>query len=393
MVSRRAALGILGTGVAVLGLPRIAFAMAETDKRLVVVILRGAMDGLSAAPAYGDPDYQVARAGLGQPSPGQSGGVLRLDAMFGLHPNLGGMKSLYDSGELILVHAVATPYRDRSHFDGQNLLENGSEAPYGLETGWLNRALGQIPGTGKPLAIALNSHMPLILRGPAPVTSWAPSLLPSPDGDTIQRLASLYGETDPLLAKNFASAQGANSVASGNGVATGGYQAFIGLMAAAARFLSAPDGERIAMVEIGGWDTHVNQAGAFSPLSTNLLTLDKGVMALKTGLGSLWRNTAVLMVSEFGRTVAMNGTQGTDHGTAGSVFIAGGAVNGGRVLADWPGLKSANLYQARDLMPTTDFRDIATGLLRDHLGLTSQQLVAVFPSATKIKPRDGLVRA
>lgn len=392
MVTRRHALGILGAGALAAGLPRAAFAAADTNKRLVVILLRGAMDGLSAAPAYGDPDYQSARAGLGLPAPGQSGGVLKLDAMFGLHPNLGGMKSLYDSGELIVVHAAATPYRDRSHFDGQNLLENGSEQPYGLDTGWLNRALMQIPGTGKPLGVALNSHMPLMMRGAASVTSWAPSLLPPPDSDTIQRLASLYGETDAVLAKNFANAQGANGVAMGDAGGDGsGYRAFVGLMTAAAKFLTAPDGQRIAMVEIGGWDTHVNQAGAFSPLSTNLLTLDHGLAALKAGLGPAWKDTAVLIVSEFGRTVAMNGTQGTDHGTAGVVFAAGGAVRGGRVIADWPGLKPANLYQARDLRPTTDFRAIATGVLRDHMGLA--QLAAVFPSTSPIKPRDGLIRA
>ncbi|HEY4941727.1 MAG TPA: DUF1501 domain-containing protein [Rhizomicrobium sp.] len=394
MVTRRYALGLLGAGAVVAGLPRVAFAAADTNKRFVVILLRGAMDGLSAAPAYGDPDYESARAGLGLPTPGQSGGVLKLNDMFGLHPNLGGMKSLYDSGELIVVHAAATPYRDRSHFDGQNLLENGSEQPYGLDTGWLNRALMQIPGTGKPLGVALNSHMPLMMRGPAAVASWAPSLMAPPDSDTVQRLASLYGETDPVLAKNFANAQGANSVAMGAGGSDGsGYRAFAGLMSAAAKFLTAPDGERIAMVEIGGWDTHVNQAGAFSPLSTNLLTLDRGLAALKAGLGPVWNDTAILIVSEFGRTVAMNGTQGTDHGTAGVVFAAGGAIKGGRVIADWPGLKQADLYQARDLKPTTDFRSIATGVLRDHMGLQGASLTAVFPSTSPIKPRDGLIRA
>jgi uncharacterized protein (DUF1501 family) len=392
MVSRRHALGLIGAGATLAGLPRIAFAAAETDKRFVVVLLRGAMDGLSAVPVYGDPSFDSARNGLAPATPGQSGGSLKLDAMFALHPNLGGMKELYDANELIVVHACATPYRDRSHFDGQNLLEAGSEKPYGLDTGWLNRALAQIPGTGKPLGVALNSHMPLMLRGPAPVTSWAPSLLPTPDADTIQRLAMLYGETDPKLAQSFASAQGANGVAMAGGGGNG-YQAFAGLMTAAAKFLSTPDGERIAMVEIGGWDTHVNQAGAFSPLSTNLRTLDKGLQALKTGLGPLWKDTAVVIATEFGRTVAMNGTQGTDHGTAGAVFVAGGAVKGGRVIADWPGLKPADLYQARDLKPTTDFRSIATGVLRDHMGLKGNQLAAVFPSSAPIKPRDGLIRA
>jgi uncharacterized protein (DUF1501 family) len=381
-----------GAAALAAGLPSVAFAAADTDKRLVVVLLRGAMDGLSAAPAWGDPDFERARNGMAMAE------YIKLDSMFGLHANLGGFKSLYDGGELLVVHAAATPYRDRSHFDGQNLLENGSEQPYGLDTGWLNRALAGMPGTGKPLGVALNSHMPLMMRGAAPVTSWAPSLLPPPDGDTVMRLAALYGETDPLLAKNFANAQGANGVAAGSGGGAGGgaaggaARAFAGLMTAAAKFLTSPDGERIAMVEIGGWDTHVNQAGAFSPLSTNLRTLDGGIAALKAGLGPVWKDTAVIIVSEFGRTVAQNGTQGTDHGTGSAVFVLGGAVKGGRVLADWPGLKPGDLYQARDLKPTTDFRTVATGVLRDHMGLQGAALAAVFPSSAVVKPRDGLIR-
>jgi len=392
MVTRRQTFGLFGGAALAAGLPTVSFASADTDKRLVVVLLRGAMDGLSAAPAWGDPDFERARNGMAQAE------FIKLDSLFGLHANLTGFKTLHDGGELIVVHAVATPYRDRSHFDGQNLLENGSEKPYGLDTGWLNRALAGMPGSGKPLGVALNSHMPLMLRGAAPVTSWAPSLLPPPDGDTVMRLAALYGETDPVLAKNFANAQGANMIAAGSGAAGGdaarGVQrAFIQLMTAAAKFLSAPDGERVAMVEIGGWDTHVNQAGPYSPLSNNLRTLDAGIAALKDGLGPVWKDTAVIIVSEFGRTVAQNGTQGTDHGTGSALFVLGGAVKGGRVLADWPGLKPGDLYQDRDLKPTTDFRTIATGVLRDHMGLNGAALAAVFPSTTPIKPKDGLIRA
>jgi uncharacterized protein (DUF1501 family) len=390
MISRRTTLGLIGGGM-LASAARIAFAAPETDKRLVVVLLRGAMDGLSAVPAIGDPDYERARNGLAQD------GALPLDSTFGLHPNLTGFKELYDAKELIVVHAAATPYRDRSHFDGQNLLENGSEKPYGLDTGWLNRALAGMPAGGKPLGVALNSHMPLMMRGPSEVTSWAPSSLPPPDGDTVQRLAALYGETDPKLAQSFTDAQGANGMAMGQGNGSGGggggYQAFVGLMSAAAKFLSAPDGARVAMVELGGWDSHVNQAGAFSPLSTNLKTLDRGLVALKTGLGPLWKETSVIVVSEFGRTVAMNGTMGTDHGTGSAVFVAGGAVQGGRVIADWPGLSPGALYQDRDLKPTTDFRTVATGMLRDHMGLHDAALAAVFPSSSPIKPRDGLIRA
>jgi len=388
MVTRRQSLCLLGGGALAARFARASYAAPQTEQRLVVVLLRGAMDGLSAAPAIGDPDYVRARNGLAIDN------ALKLDSMFGLHPNLAGFKQLYDSGELLVVHATATPYRDRSHFDGQNLLENGSERPYGLDTGWLNRALAQMPSAGKPLGIALNSHMPLMMRGPAVVTSWAPSSLAPPDGDTVQRLAALYGETDPRLAQDFAEAQNANGVAMGGaGRGGGGYQEFTALMTAAAKFLSAPGGERVAMIENTGWDTHVNQAGAFSPLSTNLTALDRGIQALKSGLGPVWTKTAAIVVSEFGRTVAMNGTQGTDHGTASAVFVMGGAIKGGRVLADWPGLAPGALYQSRDLKPTTDFRTIATGVLRDHLGLHGAELAAVFPSAAPIRPRDGLIRA
>jgi uncharacterized protein (DUF1501 family) len=386
MVTRRGALGMFTLALGTAALPRFALAAAETDKRFVVVLLRGGMDGLTAVQAYGDPDFVAARNGLALPPPGETGGGLKLDSMFALHPNLKNLSALHAQGELIVVHAQATPYRDRSHFDGQNLLENGSEKPYGLDTGWLNRTVAALPGSGKPLGVALNSHMPLMMQGPAAVSSWSPSLLPPPDGDTVERLAALYGETDPALARAFSEAQGANAQASG---AAG--PAFPGLMAAAAKFLSGD--ARVAMVEITGWDTHVNQAGAFSPLSTNMTVLDRGIEALKNGLGPLWRDTAVIAISEFGRMVAMNGTQGTDHGTAGAAFLFGGAVKGGRVIADWPGVKQANLYAGRDLKPTTDFREIATGVLRDHMGLREDQLATVFPSDKPIKPRDGLLRA
>lgn len=389
MVTRREVLGWMGGGVALTtGLPRLAVAGAETDRRLVVILLRGGMDGLSAVPAIGDPDFVDARAGMGDAI--LAGGPLRLDAMFALHPNLRGFESLYRQGELTVVHAMATPYRDRSHFDGQNLLESGGEKPYGMESGWLNRALVAMPGPGKRGGVALNSHMPLMLRGATPVSSWSPSLLAPPQSDTVERLASLYADTDPSLAQAFAAAQGANATARGSGVAG---QPFITLVNAAARLLSGPNGARIAMAETGGWDTHVNQSGAFSPLSTNLSTLDRGVTTLKIALGAAWRETAVLIVSEFGRTVAQNGTGGTDHGVGGAMFLAGGAVKGGRVIADWPGLKSADLYERRDLMATIDFRAVALGVLRDHLKIDEGRLASIFPSQARIRPLEGLVRA
>ena len=392
MITRRRTIGFLAAGIsACTAMPRFAFGAAETNKRLVVVLLRGAMDGLSAVPAYGDPDFATARGGLALPPPGQAGGALKLDAMFGLHPNLQGLAGLYSQNELLVVHAAATPYRDRSHFDGQNLLESGAEKPFGLDTGWLNRALMQLPASDKPLGIALSSHMPLMMRGAATVNSWSPSTLPPPNADTVSRLAALYRATDPTLAANFANAQTANSIAAVNG--GGKLQPFVIMAGAAAKFLAEPEGPRIAMIEFDGWDTHINQAGPFSPLSTNLLQLDRGLIALKDGLGPVWKDTAVIVVSEFGRTVAMNGTRGTDHGTGSAFFVMGGAVNGGRVIADWPGLKPAQLLVGRDLKPTTDFRAIANGVLRDHMGISEAKLAAVFPSSASIRPVGGLLRA
>ena len=390
MVQRRKAIKILGGAVA-LGLASAPLlAAVDTDKRFVVVLLRGGMDGLSAVPAFGDPDFERARAGLALAPPGKPGGALRLNDFFGLHPKLPGLAALYHQGELAVVHAAATAYRERSHFDGQNVLESGAEQPYGKDTGWLNRAIALLPGAKRGLGMALNAHLPLMMRGTVPVGSWSPSLLPSPPADTVERLAALYGETDPMMAVAFASALRGNTVARGT-AGQGGAQ-FAGLMAAAARFLAAPDGARIAMCELGGWDTHVNQMAALGPLASNLATLDRGIAALKSGLGEAWSNTVVFVVSEFGRTVAQNGTQGSDHGVGGAAFLLGGSVRGARVIADWPGLAPERLYEGRDLQATTDLRAIACGVLRDHLGIDEDRLAPVFPSQRRLRGTSGLIR-
>jgi uncharacterized protein (DUF1501 family) len=382
--------GALALGLA----PPPLFAAAETERRLVVLLLRGGLDGLSAVPPFGDPDYVRARAGLALAPPGAPGGALRLDDFFGLHPNLPGLAALYRQGEMAVVHAAATSYRERSHFDGQNMLENGAEQPYALDSGWLNRALALLPGAGRGAAVALNSHMPLMMRGTVPVGSWSPSLLAAPATDTVERLAALYEATDPALALALASALRGNAMVRGAGGLAGAAAGLFPLqMAAAARFLAAGDGARVAMCELGGWDTHVNQMAPLGALSSNLRTLDRGIEALRSGLGNAWRETVLLVVSEFGRTVAQNGTQGSDHGVGGAAFLIGGAVRGQRVIADWPGLGPTHLYQGRDLQATTDLRSIAKGLLRDHLGIAEERLAAVFPSENRIPATHGLVRA
>jgi uncharacterized protein (DUF1501 family) len=394
-MDRRTLLAALGAAGFTATLPRFALAAAPTDKRMVVVILRGAMDGLSAAPAFGDPDFERARNGIGLPRPGEDGGALDLDGFFGLNPDLKGLHGRWVSRQLVVFHAIASPYRDRSHFDGQNLLENGSAKPYGLADGWVNRALVGLPEglrtSRKDLGVALAPAMPLILRGPAPVTSWSPSILPAPDADLIQRVQMLYGETDPVLSRALTAAVGAQGAATGMGGGTG--DGLVTLMAAAARFMKEPGGPAVAVVESGGWDTHAGQAGALGPLQRNLRSLDSAVTALADGMGERWTDTAVLIVTEFGRTVARNGTGGTDHGTGGAAFLVGGAVAGGRVIADWPGLKPADLYAGRDLAPTRDLRSVMKAVLRDHMGVEDAHLEReVFPGSGTAKVVEGLFR-
>lgn len=401
MMDRRQILGGLGLAVATASGPRFAFAAQPTDKRLVVVLLRGAMDGLSAVPACGDPDFERARRGLAIARPGQAGGALALNDTFGLNPSLPGLHERYLKRELIVFHAIASPYRDRSHFDGQNLIENGSDAPYGLPDGWLNRALVGLPAARqqgrKDLGVALAPSMPLMMRGPARVTSWSPSLLPAPQADLVARIRALYDETDPKLAMALSEAADANAATGSGGMgggARGGGGEFVVLMKAAATFMAQPDGPCVAMIDSTGWDTHAGQTGTYSPLTRNLVALDNGIAALADGLGDRWSSTAVVVVTEFGRMVAMNGTGGTDHGTAGAAFLVGGAVAGGRVIADWPGLKPGDLYAGRDLKPTADLRSLTKATLRDHLGIDEARLeTAVFPGSRTARPFEGLFRS
>jgi uncharacterized protein (DUF1501 family) len=391
-VSRRRFLGAVTGGLAAAGLaPLPVLAFAATQRRLVVVVLRGGMDGLSAVPAIGDPHWASARGSLALPAAGAPGGVLPLDDFFGLHPNLTQLAAMYGHCQMAVVHAAATSYRDRSHFDGQNMLESGADRPFALDSGWLNRALALLPGSGSGMAVALNSHMPLLMRGTVPVTSWSPSLLPAPERDTVDRLAALYRGTDPAMAMAFENALRGNALARGPRTPAGG--PFPNMMAAAARFLAAPQGARVAMCELGGWDTHVNQMAPLGALSNNLTQLDRGIAALRDGLGPHWADTVVLVMSEFGRTVAPNGTQGSDHGVGGAAFLVGGAVNGGRVIADWPGLAPAQLHEGRDLRPTTDLRAVAMGVLRDHLGIAEDRLETVFLAQGRVGVVGGLVRA
>jgi uncharacterized protein (DUF1501 family) len=390
MVTRREVLKTIG-GLAAASLPGLALAArAGTERRLVLVFLRGGLDGLCAVPAHGDPDFIAQRGDLAIARPGEAGGALRLDGFFGLSPYLPEMHKLYEARELAVLHAIASPYRDRSHFDGQNVLENGTAKPFGRDAGWLSIALAEHAGAG---AVALGPAIPLLLRGPASVTSWSPSAMPVPDPDLLERLAQLY-RNDPLLAQPLAAARHANGMMEGSDGARGmgaGAQPVIAYAKAAGAFLAKPDGPRVATIDFGGWDSHANQVGEYSPLTRNLRLLDRTVHTLKDSLGAAWKHTAVLIVTEFGRTVAINGSRGTDHGTAGAAFVAGGVVRGGRVIADWPGLSDRALHEGRDLRPTLDLRALLKAALVAQLGLAEEPLERqVFPDSRGVRAIENL---
>jgi uncharacterized protein (DUF1501 family) len=380
------------------GVPRLAFASARTEQRLVVVMLRGGMDGLTAVPAYGDPDYAAARGELAEAPPGAQAGALRLDEVFALHRVMRRMHGFYRNEELVVVHAAASPYRERSHFDAQNVLEAGTERAFTRSDGWVGRALsglGAAHAAGSVDAgIALGRVLPLSMRGAAPVATWSPSTLASPSADLLHRLTDLYAD-DPALARALSKARNVRALASdlAQPAAPGAQAPFVGFARAAGEFLRAESGPRIAYLESGGWDTHAYQNLTNGALYRNLGGLDQGLGALADALGPHWQQTVVVVATEFGRTVAVNGSRGTDHGTAGCAFVLGGAVRGGRVVADWPGLGPRALREGRDLRPTTDLRAVWKGVLGDHLQLSSRALERdVFPDSAAIQPIGGLVR-
>ncbi len=391
MTTRREMLQWMGGAAALAGRPGLAFAAPSAgERRLVFVFLRGGMDGLAAVPAYADPDYAAQRGGLAVPAPGAPGGALDLDGRFGLNPNLPEMYKLCAARELAVLHAIASPYRERSHFDAQNLIENGTARPFGRDTGWLNAALRARPASG---GIALGPSIPLVLRGPAPVGSWSPSRLPGPDADLLDRLAALY-TGDPLLERSFKAARDAQAMMAGQGGSgmEGGGPPVLALATAAGEVLAKRDGPRVASIDFGGWDTHIRQLGEYGALTRNLRLLDRAVAALRTSLGAAWKQTAVVIVTEFGRTVAPSGSSGTDHGTAGAAFVAGGAVRGGRVVADWPGLGARDLYEGRDLRPTLDLRALFKAALIAQMAIAEATLeTEVFPGSAGVRPLEGLL--
>jgi uncharacterized protein (DUF1501 family) len=398
---RRLLLGA-GTLFAWAYLPKVARAEGR-DPRFLTIVLRGALDGLATVAPVGDPDWLQLRGDKALVTDGKTP-ALALDNFFALNGAMPNLHRQYQAGHATIVHASATSYRERSHFDGQDVLESGLGKPGAVDTGWLNRALAALSPEGRAggrEAFAVGPIAPLVVRGPAPVLSWTPRRLPAASDDTLMRLLDLYRHTDPALARVLEERVGLAAIARAGGMdgqqqrAAGTAQVrayFAESAAAAAKFLARPDGPRIGALAFDGWDTHAAEGADSGRLAMLLGALDGAIAAIETELKEAWRDTVVAVVTEFGRTARINGTDGTDHGTGTVALLTGGALKGGRVIADWPGLKPANLHDGRDLKPTTDLRAVLKGLLKDHLRVDEAVLAAkVFPDSAAVKPMTGLL--
>lgn len=378
---RRAFLTAAALGsTALFAAPGVALATVPGERRFVFIIQRGAADGLDIVRPVADPAYARLRGSLAD----AGGAAQKLDGTFALHPALVETGRMYAAGQALFVHAVASPYRDRSHFDGQNVLETGGARPYAVKDGWLNRLVSMMPRTGDD-AIAIAPTVPMALRGAARVGSYAPSALPEASDDLLTRVAALYA-ADPQLHLLWSSALQARELATD--AATTQDAASLGRLTAG--FLAKPAGPRIAMLETLGWDTHNAQAPR---LGNQLRRLDRLLAALRDGLGPIWARTTVLVATEFGRTASTNGTNGTDHGTGSVAMLVGGAVKGGRTVADWPGLATPDLFEGRDLKPTMALDALIAGVAAEALALYPERVArSLFTGQVMGKPIEGLLR-
>jgi len=405
--SRREFLAASGTLFAWAYLPSLAHAEGR-DPRFLAIILRGALDGLATVAPVGDPDWAALRGDNALTLDGKTA-ALKLDDFFALNPAMPNLHRMFEANTAAIVHACATPYRERSHFDGQDVLESGLPKPDVSDSGWLNRALAGLAPGGRvdpkgSKAFAVGPVTPLVVRGAAPVLSWSPQRILPASEDTVKRLLELYRHSDQKLARvieghaKLAAIEHAGNMEPKPGdtnAPAGPAQVrayFAEVAGTAAKFLAQPDGPRVGALALDGWDTHFNEGIATGRLSELLGALDAALAAIETNMGPAWSETVVALVTEFGRTARINGTEGTDHGTGTVALLAGGALKGGRVIADWPGLKKADLYENRDLKATTDLRAVLKGLLRDHLRADERALAdSVFPGSASVAPMAGLV--
>lgn len=371
---RRALLAAFGASALLTLFPNASRAAGDdADTRFLLVLLRGGLDGLHLLPPYADPAYAALRGAGAVADP------IRIDAMFGLHPAMQQTAAMYRDKQALPIVAIAPPYRARSHFDAQDCLENGTARPNGARDGWLGRCVQALPSEA---GFAVAAVMPLALRGSERTSNWWPPLPKGVDPLLLQQLQPLYA-ADARLSDTFE--QSTRSAA----LAREGKGAFAlpEAMRVAAERMSAAGGPRIGFVEDTGWDSHRNQA---PQLARKLAELDRGLAAARDGFGAAWPRTVVAVVTEFGRTAAINGTGGTDHGTGGMALLCGGAVRGGRIGGDWPGLGPAQLNEGRDLRATSDLRSLFKGIAIEHLGLAEGVLEKrVFPDSRGISPLAG----
>ncbi|HEY2052047.1 MAG TPA: DUF1501 domain-containing protein [Caulobacteraceae bacterium] len=416
--TRRALVGgALGVGVTLEFAGSRAFAAVDRElarKKLVVIVCRGGLDGLSLSPPVGDGAYAVLRGPIAIPGFGQSGGALKLDETFGLHPAMVQTYALAQKGQARIVPAVATPDRERSHFEAQDVLESGVNKVYGSASGWLNRALQAMGPAGKGAGISVGPTAPLILRGLVETASWSPGGGSEPDRRLPGVLQDLYAH-DPQLSAALATglsteamARTAQAQVASASAPTMDGQAMAGgaalapvlrqglpqahkLGATLAAFMTEENGKQVAAVSIDNFDTHANQGASRGQLATRLAYLDAFIGGLADGLGPAWNDTVVVSVTEFGRTARVNGTNGTDHGTASTALLMGGAIRRGGIVGDWPTLQQAKLFENRDTTPTVDMRGLLKGVLAEHLGLSRAALDgSVFPDSAGVNPVQGL---
>lgn len=398
-ISRRRALHLMagGTGAAILG-NGPAIARVDDGPRLIVIILRGGADGLSLLVPAGDPDYASQRRDLAL-SPGQ---LLPLDGFFALHPALSALHPLWARGQLTGFQALATPYRNRSHFDAQLVLENGIDRPRGAVDGWLNRAVQVMAKTGgRPpaeIGLSIGQTAPLIMRGSVPLQSWAPTTLPNASEAVLLQVADLWA-ADPVLGPHMAEALAVNDMQTDMPAMTTrakrvARRNFGRLVASALPVMTRPGAHQVTVLDLAGWDTHVQQGTTRGHLSRQMADLNAGIDQLITGLQPSWHNTAVLVVTEFGRAVQPNGNGGTDHGTGGAALLFGGALAASGMRTEWPGLARRDLLDSRDLRPTRDLRSLYHAVLHDHLKISTGALGRfVLPGARPDRSLQDLFRA
>ncbi|MDB5463689.1 MAG: hypothetical protein JWP23_2078 [Phenylobacterium sp.] len=393
-----------GLSLQLMAVPALAADGALNRRKLIVVICRGGMDGLSVAPPIGDGEYRGLRGSLAL-----NDSALPLDGTFALHPQLAAVHAMAKAGEARIVPAVATPDRARSHFEAQDVLETGAAGVYSTTSGWLNRAVETLSAHRKVDALSVGPTAPLILRGKVQTASWSPGRSVDAEARLPMLLQDLY-RNDPLLGPALARGLATETMAKdataglegvqpaammGGKVGTAGAPPQQGrdaartLGASLAGFMREPGGPTVAAISLDGFDSHANQAGL---LTGRLAYLDAVLDGVRSGLGPEWKDTVVVVATEFGRTARANGTGGTDHGTASTALLLGGALKRGGIVGDWPTLKVQALYENRDVTPTLDMRGLFKGVLAEHMGVDRAALEnAVFPNSAAAKPVMGLV--